>query len=67
MCLNTVSIHICQIYVELDVRYHPVQGAAGDWTSEDFLKVEDSDEYVTSIYPSSICIYPIYRSIKVCL
>ncbi|KAK3536663.1 hypothetical protein QTP86_015460, partial [Hemibagrus guttatus] len=35
---------LTDIYVELDVRYQPVQGAAGDWTSEDFLKLEDSDE-----------------------
>uniref|UniRef100_A0AAY4DVA5 C2 domain-containing protein n=1 Tax=Denticeps clupeoides TaxID=299321 RepID=A0AAY4DVA5_9TELE len=25
------------IYLELDVRYHPVEGAAGNWESEDFL------------------------------
>lgn len=33
-----------QVYVELDVRYHPVQGAAGGWESADFLTVEDEDE-----------------------
>ncbi|XP_060713707.1 fer-1-like protein 4 [Tachysurus vachellii] len=35
---------LTDIYVELDVRYQPVQGAAGDWTSEDFLKLEDNEE-----------------------
>ncbi|XP_034725482.1 fer-1-like protein 4 [Etheostoma cragini] len=32
------------IYIELDVRYHPVEGAAGSWEGLDFLKVEDTDE-----------------------
>ncbi|XP_039653756.1 fer-1-like protein 4 [Perca fluviatilis] len=32
------------IYVELDVRYHPVEGTAGSWEGLDFLKVEDTDE-----------------------
>uniref|UniRef100_A0A3P8YYU0 C2 domain-containing protein n=1 Tax=Esox lucius TaxID=8010 RepID=A0A3P8YYU0_ESOLU len=31
------------IYIELDVRYHPVQGAAGRWEGEEFLNVEDDD------------------------
>uniref|UniRef100_A0A674C754 Fer-1-like protein 4 n=1 Tax=Salmo trutta TaxID=8032 RepID=A0A674C754_SALTR len=32
------------IYIELDVRYHPVQGAAGGWEGEEFLNVEDNDD-----------------------
>ncbi|XP_054473008.1 fer-1-like protein 4 [Anoplopoma fimbria] len=32
------------IYIELDIRYHPVEGAAGNWEGLDFLKVEDQDE-----------------------
>ncbi|KAM6979612.1 fer-1-like protein 4 [Aplochiton taeniatus] len=32
------------IYIELDVRYHPLQGAAGGWEGEDFLAMEDEEE-----------------------
>ncbi|XP_039972477.1 fer-1-like protein 4 [Xiphias gladius] len=32
------------IYIELDIRYHPVEGTAGSWEGIDFLRVEDSDE-----------------------
>ncbi|KAM7401688.1 hypothetical protein PAMP_016984 [Pampus punctatissimus] len=33
-----------EIYVELDIRYNPVEGTAGSWDGLDFLKVEDKDE-----------------------
>ncbi|XP_066527462.1 fer-1-like protein 4 [Hoplias malabaricus] len=42
--LTDSNYSLTDIYVELDVRYHPVQGAAGEWSSDDFTKVEESDE-----------------------
>lgn len=33
-----------QIYVELEVRYTPLEGTAGSWRGYDFLKVEDKNE-----------------------
>lgn len=30
--------------MELDVRYNPVEGAAGGWEGQDFIRVEDKDE-----------------------
>ncbi|KAG8007550.1 Fer-1-like protein 4, partial [Nibea albiflora] len=35
---------LTDIYIELDIRYHPVEGTAGNWDGLDFLKVEDKDE-----------------------
>ncbi|XP_057217290.1 fer-1-like protein 4 isoform X2 [Triplophysa rosa] len=35
---------LTDIYIELEVKYHPLQGAAGGWDSEDFLRTEDSDD-----------------------
>lgn len=35
---------LTNIYIELEVKYHPLQGAAGGWDSEDFLRTEDSDD-----------------------
>ncbi|XP_062271498.1 fer-1-like protein 4 [Scomber scombrus] len=32
------------IYIELDIRYHPVEGTAGKWEGHDFLEIEDNDE-----------------------
>ncbi|KAG5274443.1 hypothetical protein AALO_G00136370 [Alosa alosa] len=42
--LTDAHYSLTDVYVELDVRYHPVQGAAGGWESADFLSVEDADE-----------------------
>ncbi|XP_017548337.1 fer-1-like protein 4 [Pygocentrus nattereri] len=42
--LTDSNYSLTNIYVELDVRYNPVQGAAGDWSSEDFTRLEDNDE-----------------------
>uniref|UniRef100_A0A3B1KAX2 Fer-1 like family member 4 n=1 Tax=Astyanax mexicanus TaxID=7994 RepID=A0A3B1KAX2_ASTMX len=42
--LTDSNYSLTDIYVELDVRYHPLQGAAGEWSGEDFTKVEDRDE-----------------------
>uniref|UniRef100_A0A671YI54 Fer-1 like family member 4 n=1 Tax=Sparus aurata TaxID=8175 RepID=A0A671YI54_SPAAU len=33
-----------KIYIELDIRYHPVEGAAGSWEGLDFLRVEEEDD-----------------------
>ncbi|XP_019716010.1 fer-1-like protein 4 [Hippocampus comes] len=35
---------LTDIYVELDVRYNPVEGAAGGWEGQDFIRVEDKDD-----------------------
>uniref|UniRef100_A0A8C9T129 Fer-1-like protein 4 n=1 Tax=Scleropages formosus TaxID=113540 RepID=A0A8C9T129_SCLFO len=32
-------IHLSDMYIELDVRYHPVQGAIGGWDGEEFLSL----------------------------
>uniref|UniRef100_W5MHL5 Fer-1 like family member 4 n=1 Tax=Lepisosteus oculatus TaxID=7918 RepID=W5MHL5_LEPOC len=37
------SFSSSQIYIELDVRYHPVEGAAGNWAEDDFLFYEEAD------------------------
>ncbi|XP_076863627.1 fer-1-like protein 4 [Brachyhypopomus gauderio] len=42
--LTDSNYSLTNIYVELDVRYHPLQGTAGEWTGEDFLKEEETDE-----------------------
>lgn len=42
--LTDTNYSLTQIYIELDVRYHPVQGAAGNWDGQDFLRLEDSDQ-----------------------
>ncbi|XP_063071629.1 fer-1-like protein 4 [Engraulis encrasicolus] len=41
--LTDAQYSLTDMYVELDVRYHPVQGAAGGWESADFLTVEEAD------------------------
>ncbi|XP_077434597.1 fer-1-like protein 4 isoform X2 [Vanacampus margaritifer] len=41
----TDSNHLLtDIYVELDVRYNPVEGAAGGWEGRDFIRADDEDE-----------------------
>ncbi|XP_077384701.1 fer-1-like protein 4 isoform X2 [Festucalex cinctus] len=35
---------LTDIYVELDVRYNPAEGAAGGWEGRDFVRVDDQDE-----------------------
>ncbi|XP_048878815.1 fer-1-like protein 4 [Brienomyrus brachyistius] len=35
---------LTDMYIELEVRYHPVQGAAGGWEIEEFVSAEDGDE-----------------------
>ncbi|XP_028854835.1 fer-1-like protein 4 isoform X2 [Denticeps clupeoides] len=42
--LTDAHYSLTDIYLELDVRYHPVEGAAGNWESEDFLALEDTDD-----------------------
>uniref|UniRef100_A0A8C1QFE8 Fer-1 like family member 4 n=1 Tax=Cyprinus carpio TaxID=7962 RepID=A0A8C1QFE8_CYPCA len=31
------------IYIELEVKYNPLQGAAGGWESDDFIREQDTD------------------------
>ncbi|XP_051271745.1 fer-1-like protein 4 [Dicentrarchus labrax] len=42
--LTDANYCLTDIYIELDIRYHPVEGAAGSWEGHDFLRVEDNDE-----------------------
>ncbi|XP_040889705.1 fer-1-like protein 4 [Toxotes jaculatrix] len=42
--LTDANYSLTDIYVELDIRFHPVEGTAGSWEGLDFLSVEDSDE-----------------------
>ncbi|KAF3856707.1 hypothetical protein F7725_017430 [Dissostichus mawsoni] len=42
--LTDSNYSLTEIYIELDIRYHPVEGAAGSWEGLDFIKVEDQDE-----------------------
>ncbi|TKS70810.1 Fer-1-like protein 4 [Collichthys lucidus] len=42
--LTDANYSLTDIYIELDIRYHPVEGTAGNWDGLDFLKVEDKDE-----------------------
>uniref|UniRef100_A0A8D0AGF7 Fer-1 like family member 4 n=1 Tax=Sander lucioperca TaxID=283035 RepID=A0A8D0AGF7_SANLU len=42
------------IYIELDVRYHPVEGSAGSWEGLDFLKVENTDDQLTVARPGQL-------------
>ncbi|XP_038552062.1 fer-1-like protein 4 [Micropterus salmoides] len=42
--LIDANYSLTDIYIELDIRYHPVEGTAGSWQGHDFLKDEDSDE-----------------------
>ncbi|XP_061641783.1 fer-1-like protein 4 isoform X2 [Phyllopteryx taeniolatus] len=41
--LTDDNLLLTDIYVELDVRYHPVEGAAGGWDGQDFIRVEDGE------------------------
>ncbi|XP_033481553.1 fer-1-like protein 4 [Epinephelus lanceolatus] len=42
--LTDANYSLTDIYIELDVRYHPVEGTAGGWDGVDFLRVEDQDD-----------------------
>ncbi|XP_034548431.1 fer-1-like protein 4 [Notolabrus celidotus] len=42
--LTDANYGLTDIYIELDIRYHPLEGTAGGWEGGDFLKVEDKDE-----------------------
>ncbi|XP_044028971.1 fer-1-like protein 4 [Siniperca chuatsi] len=42
--LTDANYSLTDIYIELEIRYHPVEGTAGSWEGHDFLKVEDKDE-----------------------
>uniref|UniRef100_A0A8C1D0P5 Fer-1 like family member 4 n=1 Tax=Cyprinus carpio carpio TaxID=630221 RepID=A0A8C1D0P5_CYPCA len=34
---------LTDIYIELEVKYNPLQGAAGGWESDDFIREQDTD------------------------
>ncbi|XP_068171710.1 fer-1-like protein 4 isoform X2 [Antennarius striatus] len=42
--LTDANYSLTDIYVELEIRYLPVEGKAGTWEGRDFLKVENSEE-----------------------
>ncbi|XP_023271889.1 fer-1-like protein 4 [Seriola lalandi dorsalis] len=42
--LTDANYSLTDIYIEVDIRYQPVEGTAGRWEGLDFLKVEDNDE-----------------------
>ncbi|XP_035485892.2 fer-1-like protein 4 [Scophthalmus maximus] len=42
--LTDANYSLTDIYIELDIHYHPVEGSAGKWDGLDFLKAEDKDE-----------------------
>ncbi|XP_073462666.1 fer-1-like protein 4 [Aquarana catesbeiana] len=37
---------VTTIYVELDIRYQPPDGAAGSWVGNDFFSAEDHSDYI---------------------
>ncbi|XP_051958046.1 fer-1-like protein 4 isoform X2 [Xyrauchen texanus] len=41
--LTDIQHSLTDIYIELEVKYNPLQGAAGGWDSEDFLREEHND------------------------
>uniref|UniRef100_A0A8C4Z2Y8 C2 domain-containing protein n=1 Tax=Gadus morhua TaxID=8049 RepID=A0A8C4Z2Y8_GADMO len=42
--LTDVNYSLTEIYVELELVYNPLQGAAGGWDGQDFLKRQDSHQ-----------------------
>ncbi|KAM4587956.1 fer-1-like protein 4 [Odontesthes bonariensis] len=42
--LADANYSLTDIFIELDIRFHPVEGTAGHWDGLDFLRVEDNDE-----------------------
>ncbi|XP_026163454.1 fer-1-like protein 4 [Mastacembelus armatus] len=42
--LTDANYGLTDIYIELDIQYHPVEGTAGRWEGHDFLEAEDEDE-----------------------
>ncbi|XP_034440467.1 fer-1-like protein 4 [Hippoglossus hippoglossus] len=42
--LTDANYSLTDIYIELDINYHPVEGSAGGWVGLDFLDVEEKDE-----------------------
>uniref|UniRef100_A0A3B4A4R9 C2 domain-containing protein n=1 Tax=Periophthalmus magnuspinnatus TaxID=409849 RepID=A0A3B4A4R9_9GOBI len=42
--LTDANYSLTDIYIELDIRYHLVQGAAGNWDGQDFIRQEDTDD-----------------------
>ncbi|XP_029006107.1 fer-1-like protein 4 [Betta splendens] len=42
--LTDANNSLTDIYVELDIQYHPVEGTAGSWEGLDFLRAEEDNE-----------------------
>ncbi|KAM4582645.1 fer-1-like protein 4 [Fundulus diaphanus] len=42
--LTDANYSLTDIIIELDIRFHPLEGVTGHWEGTDFLEVEDSDE-----------------------
>ncbi|XP_015243518.1 PREDICTED: fer-1-like protein 4 [Cyprinodon variegatus] len=42
--LTDASFTLTDIIIELEIRFHPLEGAVGHWDGNNFLDVEDSDE-----------------------
>ncbi|XP_026202838.1 fer-1-like protein 4 [Anabas testudineus] len=42
--LTDANYSLTDIYIELEVHYHPLEGTAGGWEGLDFLAVEDDDD-----------------------
>ncbi|KAM5135525.1 fer-1-like protein 4 [Mantella aurantiaca] len=40
------NFSVTRIYVELDIRYQPPDGAVGTWMRDDFFSVEDHSDYI---------------------
>ncbi|XP_033829845.1 fer-1-like protein 4 [Periophthalmus magnuspinnatus] len=47
--LTDANYSLTDIYIELDIRYHLVQGAAGNWDGQDFIRQEDTDDSLVII------------------
>ncbi|XP_072259300.1 fer-1-like protein 4 [Pyxicephalus adspersus] len=42
----TLTFRGKKIFVELDIRYQPADGAVGSWMGDDFFSVEDHSDYI---------------------
>ncbi|XP_076599691.1 fer-1-like protein 4 [Chaetodon auriga] len=42
--ISDANYSLTDIFIELDIQYHPLEGTAGGWEGLDFLGVEDEDE-----------------------
>ncbi|XP_058488607.1 fer-1-like protein 4 [Solea solea] len=42
--LTDANYGLTDIYIELDIHYHPVEGSVGNWQGLDFLQTEDDED-----------------------